>query len=154
MTAKTEKARVAEALEHIPEIFPWDLDELRQQNPEVLVVDIREPDEVADGAIPGSIHVPRGILEGACDWGYSDTVPELVNARQRPVVLACRSGNRSALAALTLQMMGYEQVYSLKTGVRGWNDYELPLVDAEGLPVDVDDAEEALSPPVRPDQLG
>ena len=154
MTAKTYKALVAEALEHIPEIFPWDLDELRQQNPEVLVVDIREPDEVADGAIPGSIHVPRGILEGACDWGYSDTVPELVNARQRPVVLACRSGNRSALAALTLQMMGYEQVYSLKTGVRGWNDYELPLVDAEGLPVDVDDAEEALSPPVRPDQLG
>ncbi len=152
--AQTYKALVAAALPQIRELFPWDLEELRAQCPDVLVVDIREPAEVAAGTIPGSLSVPRGILESACDWGYSDTVPELVQARQRPVVLACRSGNRSALAALTLHWMGYEQVYSLKTGVRGWNDYELPLVNAEGQIVDIDEAEQWLSPPVRPEQQG
>ncbi|MCK4708042.1 MAG: rhodanese-like domain-containing protein, partial [Gammaproteobacteria bacterium] len=66
---------------------------------------------------------------------------ELVEARKRPVVLACRSGNRTTLAAFTLQQMGYENVISLQTGLRGWSDYELPLVDIEEKPVDIDDAD-------------
>jgi 3-mercaptopyruvate sulfurtransferase SseA len=97
--------------------------------------------------------VPRGILESACDWGYPDTLPALVQARTRPVVLVCRSGNRTALAALTLQHMGYEQVFSLKTGVRGWNDFELPLVNQQGEQVDIEVADEVLSPPVLPTQM-
>ena len=70
-----------------------------------------------------------------------ETEPELVEARSRPVVLICRSGNRTVLAAYTLQQMGYENVISLKTGLRGWNDYELPLVDIEEKPVDIEDAD-------------
>jgi 3-mercaptopyruvate sulfurtransferase SseA len=69
------------------------------------------------------------------------------------VVLVCRSGNRTVLAALTLQQMGFEQVYSMKTGVRGWNDYELPLVNMQGEQVDIDLADESLSPPVLPTQM-
>ena len=105
-------------------------------------------------ATSGGIWVAiRGVLESACDWGYPDTLPGLVQARTQPVVLVCRSGNRTALAALTLQQMGYEQVSSLKTGVRGWNDFELPLVNNQGEPVDIDVADEALSPPVLPTQM-
>jgi 3-mercaptopyruvate sulfurtransferase SseA len=74
-------------------------------------------------------------------------------ARDKPVVLVCRSGNRTALAALTLQLLGYQQVYSMKTGVRGWNDYELPLFNAAGEQVDVDWAEAELNPPTRPEQM-
>ncbi|WP_245929759.1 rhodanese-like domain-containing protein [Leucothrix pacifica] len=154
MAAKTFKMMIAEQLAEIQELFPWDIEDFLTQSPETLIVDIRESEEVATGAIKESIHVPRGVLESACDWGYSDTVPALVQARDKPVVLVCRSGNRSALAAYTLQLMGYTQVYSLKTGIRGWNDDELPLYDKEGRQVDVDVTEELLSPPVRADQLG
>lgn len=146
--AKTYKKLVAEALAQIQEIFPWDLQDMLSQQPETLVIDIREANEVATGTIAQALAVPRGILESACEWGYSDTVPVLAQARQRPVVLVCRSGNRSALAALTLQQLGYEQVYSLKTGIRGWNDYELPLVDQQGQLVDGELADELLNPPV------
>lgn len=145
---KTYKQLVAEALMQIHEIFPWDLQAMLEQQPETLVVDIREPAEVATGTIAQALAVPRGILESACEWGYSDTVPALVQARQQPVVLVCRSGNRSALAALSLQQLGYEQVFSLKTGIRGWNDYELPLVNQHGELIDGDVADQLLNPPV------
>lgn len=144
---------VAAALPHIRELMPWDVDAMRKATPDLLLVDIREPDEYAAGHIQGSLLVPRGILEASCDWGYSDTLPALAQARTQPVVLVCRSGNRTALAALTLQQMGYEQVFSMKTGVRGWNDYELPLVNLQGEQVDIDLAEEILSPPVLPIQM-
>jgi rhodanese-related sulfurtransferase len=144
---------VAAALPHIRELMPWDVDAMRKATPDLLLVDIREPDEYAAGHIQGSLLVPRGILEASCDWGYSDTLPALAQARTQPVVLVCRSGNRTALAALTLQQMGFEQVFSMKTGVRGWNDYELPLVNLQGEQVDIDLAEEILSPPVLPIQM-
>ncbi|HPE62316.1 MAG: rhodanese-like domain-containing protein [Thiothrix sp.] len=154
MSAQTYQMLVAGVLPQIRELFPWDLEQKLRDEPETLVVDIREAGEFAQGAIAGALHVPRGILEGACDWGYSETVPVLVQARMSPVVLVCRSGNRSALAAHTLQLMGYQAVWSLKTGVRGWNDYELPLFDAQGQQVDIDEAEARLSPPVTPEQQG
>lgn len=154
MTPKTFKVMIAETLPEIQELFPWDVEEFLQQSPDTLIVDIREAEEVACGSIKGALHVPRGILESACDWGYSDTVPELAQARDKPVILVCRSGNRSAMSALTLQLMGYTKVYSLKTGVRGWNDDELPLYDRDGNQVDVDLTEALLSPPVSPEQLG
>lgn len=141
------------ALPQIQELMPWDVDAMRKANPELLIVDIREADEYAAGHIQGSLPVPRGILESACDWGYPDTVPALVQARLQPVVLVCRSGNRTALAALALQQMGYQQVFSMKTGVRGWNDFELPLVNAQGQQVDIDLADETLNPPVLPAQM-
>ncbi|HPY39474.1 MAG TPA: rhodanese-like domain-containing protein [Thiolinea sp.] len=145
---KTYKQLVAEALTQVREVFPWDLQAMLEQQPELIVVDIREPAEVATGSLAQALHIPRGILESACEWGYSDTVPVLVQARQQPVILVCRSGNRSALAALSLQQLGYEQVFSLKTGIRGWNDYELPLMNQQGELVDGDVADQLLNPPV------
>lgn len=144
---------VAECLPHIKELFPWDLDQLRRKRPDVLLLDTREPYEFEAARIDGSLNVPRGILEAACEYGYEDTVPELVRARTRPVVVVCRSGNRSALAAWVMQQMGYQDVYSLKTGLRGWNDYELPLVKGDGEPLDVDSADEFFTTRLHPDQV-
>ena len=76
-----------------------------------------------------------------------------MNARSRDVVLVCRSGNRSALAAYTMQLMGYQRVVSMKTGLRGWNDYELPLVNAKGMTVPVELADEFFTTRLHPDQL-
>ncbi len=144
---------IAECLPTVEELFPWDVDEKLQAGERPLLLDVREPYEYEAMHIEGSINVPRGILESACEWDYEETVPELVEARDREVIVVCRSGNRSLLAAKTLTMMGYRSAKSLKTGLRGWNDYELPLVDAEGRVVDVDEAEEYFTPRLRPEQL-
>lgn len=144
---------VSECLPSISEIFPWDVEAQLGTDAAPLVLDIREPDEFAAMHIKGSLLVPRGILETACEYDYEETVRELVEARTREVVIVCRSGNRSALAAFTMQLMGYQKISSMKTGLRGWNDYELPLVSRDGKVVSVDEADEFFTVRLRPDQM-
>jgi rhodanese-related sulfurtransferase len=145
---------VADTLADITEVFPWDIEEqMNDSKQRPLILDIREPDEFSAMHIQDSLHVPRGILESACEYDYEETVRELVEARDHAIVVACRSGNRSALAAYTMQLLGYQHVSSMKTGLRGWNDYELPLVDAAGNKVPVDVADEFFTTRLRPDQM-
>ncbi|MCB1735011.1 MAG: rhodanese-like domain-containing protein [Gammaproteobacteria bacterium] len=144
---------VNEHIPHIQELFPWDLDARIQEGNDLLLVDIREPYEFDAMHIDGSINVPRGILETACEYNYEETVPELVEAREREVVVICRSGNRSVLGAYMMQLMGYRKVASLKTGLRGWNDFELPMRDKDGGEVDIDDADDYFTPKLRPEQM-
>jgi rhodanese-related sulfurtransferase len=151
---KTFNQLIDEGLQTVDELFPWDLDEDLQAGKDTLILDVREPDEYDAMHIKDSIFAPRGILESAAEWGYDDTIPELVQARDREVVVVCRSGNRSVLAGRTLQLMGYQNVKSLKTGLRGWNDYELPLIDKDGKDVDIDEAEEFLASKVSEEQMG
>ena len=140
-------------LSDVREIMPWDLDERLQENPDLLIVDVREPQEFEAMHIAGSINVPRGILESACEWDYEETVPELVQAREREVVVVCRSGYRSVLAAHSMQVLGYREVVSLQTGLRGWKDYDQPLEDGGGNEVDLDDADVYFTPRIRPEQM-
>lgn len=145
---------IDDVLSEIEEIFPWDVADFIKENPDTLILDIREPDEYQKAKIKNSVFVPRGMLEMACDWGYDDTVPELASARERNIIVVCRSGNRSVLAAYTMQLMGYKKVKSLKTGLRGWNDDELELVDVENKTVNVDNADEFFISNPSPEQLG
>ncbi|MBK1695346.1 sulfurtransferase [Chromatium weissei] len=140
-------------LADIQEIMPWDLEERLAANSDILLLDVREPDEFAAMHIAGSLNVPRGILESACEWDYEETLPELVRARAREVIVICRSGYRSVLAAHSLTVLGYQNVASLKTGLRGWKDYDQELVDGNENPVDLDDADVYFTPQLRPDQL-
>jgi rhodanese-related sulfurtransferase len=144
---------IKRALEHVPEMMPWDLEERLQQNPDLLILDVREPYEYDLMHIPGSMAVPRGVLETACEWDYEETIPELVKARDREIVVVCRSGYRSVMAARAMQELGYKNVTSLKTGLRGWNDYEQPLQDIQSKKVELDDSDEYFNAPIRPDQL-
>ena len=144
---------ISDCLGDVGEIMPWDLEERLAANPDLLIVDVREPYEYDAMHIEGSLMAPRGILESACEWDYEETIPELVKAREREVVVVCRSGYRSVLSAFSMKMLGFGNVVSLKTGLRGWNDFELPLVDRNGKAVDVDDADEYFTPNLREDQL-
>lgn len=143
---------IEQCRETVPEWMPWDLDEERATYPDLLFLDVREPKEFSAMHIPGSISVPRGVLEAACEWGFEETVPELVQARARPVLVVCRSGYRSLLAAKTMQSLGYEKVFSLRLGLRGWKDDDRELVDGSGNPVDPELADEYFSNLVRADQ--
>ncbi|MES9823010.1 MAG: rhodanese-like domain-containing protein [Candidatus Thiodiazotropha endolucinida] len=144
---------ISDSLTDVKEIMPWDLEERMQDNPGLLIVDVREPYEYDAMHIEGSLAVPRGILESACEWDYEETVPELVNARQREIVVVCRSGYRSVLAAFSMHVLGYNNVVSLKTGLRGWNDYEQPLVDRRGKAVEIEQADDYFTPKLREEQL-
>lgn len=143
---------VAECLSEVDELFPWDLEEKLRDTPDLLLVDVREPYEFAAMHIEGAINVPRGVLESACEWDYEETVPELAAGRQREIVVICRSGYRSVLAAHTMQRMGYKHVYSLKTGMRGWFEFEQPMIDADNNPVDEDTGEDYFTTRLRPEQ--
>jgi sulfur-carrier protein adenylyltransferase/sulfurtransferase len=83
-----------------------------------VVLDVREPDEHSQGAIPGAIHIPRGQLES----GIENRVPD----RDRPIVVHCASGSRSAFAAKTLAELGYTDVVSMKGGFNRWKDEGRP----------------------------
>lgn len=88
----------------------------------VVLVDVRESDEVAAGKLPGAVHVPRGFLESRIDGAVGD--------RSKRVVLYCASGNRSALAARTLKEdLGYDNVESMTGGYTLWKDrgYEVDV---------------------------
>ena len=150
---KTFQELVDAALQRVEELFPWDLEEETSNNPDLMLLDIREPYEYDAMHIQGALNVPRGILETSCEFDYEETVPELASARERDIVVICRSGKRSALAADIMQQMGYKKVKSLKTGMRGWSDYEQDMVDGDGNPVDEDTAIDFFTPKLLPEQM-
>lgn len=143
---------VADALNRVKEVTPWDFGRRFKTGDVPLLLDVREPAEFALLHIPGSINAPRGVLEQSCEWDYDETVPELAAGCEREIVVICRSGKRSILAADVMQQMGFSNVTSLKLGIRGWNDAELPLEDANGSAVDPDAGDGLLAPRVRMEQ--
>ena len=143
---------IADALTRVKEIMPWDLSKRLASGVAPVLLDVREASEFILLRIPGSINVPRGVLEQSCEWNYDETLPVLAADRAQEIVVICRSGKRSLLAADTMQQMGFSNIVSLKTGVRGWNDFDQPLVDGEDNPMDGDAAEELLTPNLRPEQ--
>ena len=108
----------------IKEVDPAEVHEALRNgngNGAVSIVDVRESEEVARGLLPGAKHVPRGFLESRIEGAVPD--------RSQRVVLYCASGNRSALAAKTLEELGYEDVASMTGGYTLWKDrgYEVEV---------------------------
>lgn len=96
------------------------IDDLRRQGAALgLLIDTREPAEWAAGHISGAVPVPRGILEGK--------IEQLAPDVDQPIVLYCASGGRSALAAESLQRMGYRNVLSLAGGFNAWHEAGHPV---------------------------
>jgi rhodanese-related sulfurtransferase len=98
----------------IREITPADADLRRGTEADTVFLDVREPDEFEQGAIPGSIHIPRGHLEAQ--------VESRIPRRDTPVVVFCAGGVRSAFAAKTLGELGYGDVVSMSGGFNQWKD--------------------------------
>lgn len=123
---KSLKDLVAEAKSHIREISAADVADAVKKNPQTLVLDVREPNEWAEGHIPGALHVPRGMLEAKADLEYANREPRLAD-RSQPIVVHCASGARSALAADVMQAMGFTNVQSMAGGIVAWKEKGLPI---------------------------
>ena len=96
---------------------------------DLVIIDVREGGEYNQGSIPGAINVPRGILEFELSRHPAlncDPHP-VVSKPEQPIYLYCRSGGRSALAAATLQSMGFTNVWSLAGGFDAWTSQNHPV---------------------------
>lgn len=121
---KTAADLVTEAKSRIENLDPDAVeDELR--NGDAVLVDIRDAPELEqDGRIPGAVHIPRGMLEFRADTTSPYHQQPLDPSRR--VILHCASGGRSALAAQTLQEMGYGDVSHLDGGIKAWKEAGKP----------------------------
>ena len=119
-TPRTAAAMVGEAKQRIENLTVDQVAAELAQGDTVLV-DVREPDErVQNGVIPGAVHAPRGMLEFYADPTSPYHRPEFDPDRR--IVLHCAAGSRSALAADTLQQMGYRNVAHMEGGFRAWKE--------------------------------
>lgn len=113
MPHKTGEDLIEEAKQQINEVTPEQVRDMQDRKENVIYLDVREPNEWNLGRLPHAIHLPRGNLE--------TKVEGMIDRGQR-VVIYCARGNRSALAALTMKQMGYENVASMARGFAGWAD--------------------------------
>ena len=115
MKLKTAKELVQEAMDKIKTIAPSELKELQKQNPDLILIDIRDIRELKkSGKIKGARHMPRGMLEFWLDpespYYKKDITPD------KTKILYCASNWRSALATKAIQDMGFDNVCHVKGG--------------------------------------
>jgi rhodanese-related sulfurtransferase len=108
---------VAEAKKNITEISSQDA-AVKLESSQVTIVDVRDKDEWDEGHIPGAMHMSRGTIELDIEEKVPDT-----NAM---IICHCGGGGRSALAAESLQRMGYKNVRSMAGGFKAWKAAGLP----------------------------
>jgi rhodanese-related sulfurtransferase len=110
---------VEEAKQRVREVGVDDVKARLDRGDKFLLLDVREESEYAKDHLPGAIHLGKGIIERDIE----ERVPDLAT----PLVLYCGGGYRSALAADSLQKMGYTNVLSMDGGIRGWREKRFPL---------------------------
>ena len=122
---KTVKMLVAEAKQQTNSISPADAHD-RQQAGDAVLIDIRDIRELQrDGRIDGAFHAPRGMLEF---WADPDSpYHKEIFATKGELVLFCASSWRSALAAKTLQDMGFSNIRDMDGGFTAWKTASLPI---------------------------
>lgn len=116
---KSAQELVAQAKQQIREVDVHAADtEIKAAD---VLIDVREADEFAAGHIPNAMFMPRGMLEFQLE-----SHPELSN-RATKIVLYCKTSGRAALAAQSLQAMGYASVVSILGGFDAWVEAGLPV---------------------------
>lgn len=130
---KTPDQLITEAKSEITEISVQELHEKYLQHPDIILIDVREPEEHQACAIDRAVNFPRGMLEMKIAQHpvvnhYCNVERALTNLAERDIYLLCGTGARSALATQALQRMGFEKVYSMQGGMQAWLEAGFPTV--------------------------
>jgi rhodanese-related sulfurtransferase len=110
---------VHEARSRVKEISIQEARQKLAQNPDAILLDVREDREWEAGRAADAVHLGRGVLERDIEKRFPDQSAELL--------MYCGGGYRSALAADIAQKMGYKNVYSIMGGYRGMLEAEWPM---------------------------
>ncbi len=124
--------RLAQARQAVPQLRPAQAAQATQHG--ALMIDIRTPTErQLEGVVPGSLHLPRTVLEWCVDpaSGYGNPA---IQGTDHALIIMCSEGYSSCLAAQSLQELGYTHVSNLEEGYRGWKAYGLPTQAPSRLP--------------------
>jgi len=109
---------VAGAKKSVTEISPTDAAAKTKSSSDAVIVDVREKDEFDESHIPDAVHMSRGMVELEVEDKFPD--------RNMTIICHCGGGGRSALAAESLQKMGYKNVRSMAGGFKAWKASGLP----------------------------
>ena len=117
---------VADARRQIREISP---SQFASDTKGAVLIDVREPAEFDTGHIASAVNIPRGVLEFQVDAhpAVANVSDPALSHKTQPIVVYCRTGGRSALAALNLQRMGFTDVRSIAGGITDWANAGLPV---------------------------
>lgn len=115
----TVEDMLVEAAAYVPSVGPREARRMMREMPELVLVDVRDPDEFEGGHVPGSLNISRGGLEFYIEEAVPDTA--------QPLLLVSRASARALLAARTLQSLGYTAVWVLEGGLEVWKDWGYPI---------------------------
>jgi len=125
---------VQEARSEVPAISAKETAQRREQDSNTLIVDVREPEGPAvDGGIPGALNVPLGELAIKADQELPEDMRDSrLQDRSQPIITTCAVGGQAALAAKTLQDMGFTNVAFIDGGFKEWTEAGLPTEGPSG----------------------
>ena len=112
-----------EARTRIKEVSVQEVSALLSTKSDFLLLDVREDHEWNEGRIPGASHLGKGIIERDIE----ETVPDPA----KKIILYCGGGYRSALAADSLQKIGYTTILSMAGGFRSWKESGFPITKGD-----------------------
>ena len=125
--AQTFGQMVAQARSEVEVISPQDAQQRMQENPNALVIDVRQSDALGDACIPGALNVPLGVLPIKADTELPKSLTdERLQDRDQQVIVTCGAGGQAALGAKLLKDMGFNNVSMIDGGMRGWSEAGLP----------------------------
>jgi rhodanese-related sulfurtransferase len=132
--AKSFNQMVAEARAEVPMISPADAKQRLDQDPNALIIDVRDADARAGtGVIPGAANISLGTLPLKADQELPENLRDArLQDRSRPIIVACGRGGQASLGAKLLKDMGFTDVHILEGGTQGWKDAGLPTEPPQG----------------------
>ncbi|TFE23087.1 rhodanese-like domain-containing protein [Cohnella luojiensis] len=127
--AKTFGQLVSEAKENIPLVTPEEAQKMIEDNPNTLIVDVRDAWNIREtGIIAGAIPISVGMLAVRADQVLPESYrDQRLQDRTRPIITACNVGAIASFGAKTLKDMGFTDVYILDGGTKAWKDEGLPI---------------------------
>ena len=115
------KELVHQTKKHVVQISPEDVKTIMDSKGDLYLIAVCEGDEYLVGNIPGSINIPRGLLEFKISKeSFWSDMGSMMPSKDYKIIVYCKTGGRGSLAAYSLQQLGYTDVASLHGGYKGW----------------------------------